>query len=229
MSNIKVTAALLESAGWTEAQIDRYYKLLDRKMQRGLSALSVSDRRFYNSALPACSKAQAAIDKILHEAQTRRVSGKQPVETKLHYRWVETDLQVLERLTDLAPCEVNASAILLEEELRAIRKYQPVLDQIDTSKRCKMSAPFNELLDIAVGLGREVAIDRFEYLTLLKAEIPEGGWNPAWDRFYNENGRTRRVVAIPEADELEFRALARDMMELVTREIYPSVAATVAA
>jgi hypothetical protein len=85
------------------------------------------------------------------------------------------------------------------------------------------------LLDIAVGLGREVAIDRFEYLTLLKAEIPEGGWNPAWDRFYNENGRTRRVVAIPEADELEFRALARDMMELVTREIYPSVAATVAA
>jgi hypothetical protein len=56
MSNIKVTATLLESAGWTETQVDRYYKLLARKQQHGLNSLSISDRRFYLSAVPACGQ-----------------------------------------------------------------------------------------------------------------------------------------------------------------------------
>ncbi len=220
-------AELLAVAGYNETEIEKYFRLLDRKCAHGLDALTINERRFYNNARVAMHKAAATLEAELKAAAKRRVNGKQPVETKLHYRWVEADLGVLVSLTELAYNEVNATAILLEEELRAMRKYQPVLDQIDTSKRGKTNGPIAELLEIAVGLGRRVPIDRTQYLENLKAALPDGGWNPAWERFYLDADRCRVVAAIPESDELEFRALARAEMERVTREIYPSVTVTV--
>jgi hypothetical protein len=225
MSNIKVTATLLESAGWTEAQIDRYYKLLDRKMQRGLSALSVSDRRFYNSALPACSKAQSAIDKAIREGQTRRVSGKQPVETKLHYRYCQADMLNYLQQAELLPGEELAIVIIRQEQMRALTIYQPILDQVDTTRRGQFDVTEAEFLDLAAALGRHLPYDGVAHKTAMKQEFADT-WNDRWTIYYDR--LASNAVALDGQDALEFRAIVRPAVEQFIRSL-PSVRSTVAA
>lgn len=224
MSNTKVTAALLESAGWTEAQVERYYKLLGRKQAHGLTSLSIADRRFYNSAAVACAKAQAAIDQDLREAQGRRVSGKQPVETKLHYRFKLAELLQYTQRAELLPGEELAIVIIREEQMRALELYQPVLDQVDTSRRHQFSQVTEvELLELAAVLGRPLSnYDSVGHLTALRDEFEgEVSWDNRWDEYYTRI--TRSVVALTGEDALAFRAEVRPVVEAFTRSL-PSVA-----
>jgi hypothetical protein len=228
MTNVKVTAALLETAGWTEPQVARYYKLLSRKQAHGLSSLSIADRRFYNSAAVACDKAQAAIDKDLRAAQTRRVSGKQPVETKLHYRFKLAELLNYQQRAELLPGEELAIVIIREEQMRALELYQPVLDQVDTSRRHQFSQVTEvELLELAAVLGRPLAnYDSESHLAALRDEFEgEVSWDGRWDEYYTRI--TRSTVALNGEDALAFRAEVRPVVEAFTRSL-PSVAKTVA-
>lgn len=218
---MKNTTELLELAGYTETQIDRYAKCLARKKA---GTLTIADRRFYLAAQGAARKAEGALELALREAQTRKVSGRQPVETKLHYRWVATELEIARTLVDLAPGEVSGLVIRLEEYLRAMSKYQPVLDQVDTSKRHRFGNIERELLQIAAGLGRMGTMDYDAFRTQLKAAFPDN-WNPAWDNQFAAGGWDNAIL--PDTEELEYRALVRAEMERAVREIYPSV--TVAA
>lgn len=222
MANVKVTAELLEMAGWTETQIDRYYKLLKRQSVNGLSALTVVDRRFYLSASVAANKAAAELDKVIKSAQKRRVNGAQPVETKLHYRWVSFEIANEHKFADLAVGEVLAQTIIHEEMLRALEIYQPVLDQIDTSKRSKFNAPYAEMLELATCFGRQVAIDGVAYNELLSAEFNRE-WKTCWEKYVRTSG-----TALSGDEIAEFRSYVRPEIERLTREIYPSVANTVA-
>jgi hypothetical protein len=226
---MKVTAQRLEEAGYTQDQIDRYYKLLNRKTKLGLDALTVNDRRFYNKCRVDNHKMEALRIKQLAAAKTRVVSGKQPVETKLHYRWIETDLALLNQLTDLAPGEVNATAILLEEELRALRKYQPVLDQVDTSKRGKTLPVTQSMLEYARVYGRVAMFDYDTYVQELKKAFPEhtANWDVNDEKCFYRNRAYRSIVLIPDSLERGFREMVQDEMDLVVRTAFPSVEASV--
>lgn len=225
MSNIKVTAVLLESSGWTEAQVSRYYKLLARKQAHGLGALTISDRRFYQSALPACNKAQAAIDKAIREGQTRRVSGKQPVETKLHYRYCQADMLNYLQQAELLPGEELAIVIIRQEQMRAMTIYQPILDQVDTTRRGQFDVTEAEFLDLAAALGRHLPYDGVAHKTAMKQEFADT-WNDRWTIYYDR--LASNAVALSGEDALEFRALVRPAVEHFTRSL-PSVAQVVAA
>jgi hypothetical protein len=226
MSNVKVTAALLESAGWTEAQVDRYYKLLARKQAHGLTSLTVTDRRFYLSAVPACTQAQTVIDKSIRDGQTRRVSGKQSVETKLHYRWLQTDLNLRQLHEELLPGEESAFVIMQQEQLRALDLYQPVLDTIDTARRHKFNPVYVELFDLALAVGRSFSVDGDALLAGVKAEFAES-WNSAWDQQRTSRPWSNTGVGLSGDDALAFRAEVRVMVEAYVRTL-PSVAKTVA-
>lgn len=225
MQNIKVTAELLDQAGYSEAQIDRYFKLLARKQQHGPNAWTVGDRRFYNAARVAAAAAEQTRLAELRAATQRRLSGKNPVETKLHYRWVAAELEIARNMIDVAPGEMSALVIMLEEYLRALDKYQPVLDQIDTSKRHKFHPAERELLAIAAAEGYFAPFSHTEFKAQLKARF-EGQWNSTWDDRY-ECGAYDNAI-IPDTFELEYRALVRTEMERLTREVFPSVTAVVA-
>ena len=224
MSNVKVTAALLESAGWTETQVDRYYKLLARKQQHGLNSLTISDRRFYLSAVPACSKAQSAIDKAIREGQTRRVSGKQPVETKLHYRYCQADMLNYLQQAELLPGEELAIVIIRQEQMRALTIYQPILDQVDTTRRGQFDATTFELLDLAASMGRHLPYDAAAHQEALRVEFA-GSWNDRWTACYDHLAAS--LVALSGDDALAFRAEVRPLVEAFTRSL-PSVRSTVA-
>ena len=224
MTNAKVTATLLESAGWTEPQVSRYYKLLSRKQAHGLTSLSIADRRFYNSAAIACSKAQAAIDKAIREGQTRRMSGKQPVETKLHYCWLQAELDTFNQLAELLPGEELAGAIIKSEYLRALEIYQPVLDQVDTAQRGKWNTVEAELIELAQSVGRCFPYAVEDHTAIIKAQF-EANWNDSWEAMNDRNWCQGAALSGDAA--LEFRALVRPLVEDFVR-CFPSVRSTVA-
>lgn len=214
---MKTTTELLELAGYTEAQIDRYTKCMKRKKA---GTLTIADRRFYLQAQGDARKAEAALEQAVKAAQTRKVSGRQPVETKLHYRWVVAELELARGMVELAPGEVSGLVIMLEEYLRAMDKYQPVLDQIDTSKRHFFHPVERELLQIAAGLGRMGTFDHAEFQARLKATFSDN-WNPVWDERYERGAYDNAIL--PEGEELEFRAVVRAEMERLVRDVFPSV------
>jgi hypothetical protein len=221
VSIMKNTIELLELAGYTETQIERYTKCLRSKRE---GALTISDRRFYLAAQGAARKAAVALEQALKAAQTRKVSGRQPVETKLHYRWLATELEVARGMIELAPGEVSGLVIILEEYLRAMSKYQPVLDQIDTSKRHRFCEIERQLLQIAVSLGRVGILDAEEYQNQLRNVFADS-WSPSWEMYYSTKCALNAIFS--DAEELEFQTLVRAEMERAVREIYPSVAAAV--
>ncbi len=218
-------ADLLDLSGYTEAQIDRYFKLVNRKRKNGLGALTVSDRRFLLQARSDVDNAQQQLAEAVKQAARVRVSGRQAVETKLHYRWVVAELQIGRSLVETAPGEVSAYAVFKEEVIRALEKYQPVLDQVDTSKRRKFNPLEAELLLLAAGLGRVANFDKNAFGQQLAAEFGEH-WDQNWSSGLGSSSAHFGAV-ISDTDELEFRQLVRDEVEKLTREVYPSVATVV--
>ena len=215
-------AELLSASGYTDEQIDRYIKLVNRKQRSGLSALTISDRRYLLKARADVDQAEAKIDKALQEARRIRVSGAQPVENKLHYRWTYSELQIARSLVEVKPGEISAYVIFKEEVLRALSKYQPVLDTIDCSKRSKFNPLEVEFLDLASKLGRVANFDKNEFGSLLAAEFQEH-WNNKWTEGLGSSSTFYGAV-IPDTEEFEFRQLVRDEVEKLTREVYRTVA-----
>jgi multidrug efflux pump subunit AcrA (membrane-fusion protein) len=215
-------ADLLSFAGYTEAQIDRYFKLVARKRNFGPGSLNVSDRRFLLKAVAEARAAEAKLESQIAAAQKARVSGKQPVETKLHYRWIDAEREIASQLIEIKPGELSAYVIIREEQLRALSKYQPVLDQVDTSKRSMFNKNESELLTLAAQFGRIAQFDKVTFTQQLSAAFNEQ-WNDRWSTGLGVESDTLGAV-IPDTFELEFRELVRSEVETFTSTVFPSVA-----
>ena len=224
MNTLKINAQTLSAAGWTDEQIDRYYKLLDRKQTRGLTALSPEGRRFLQSARAAVETYEKTRLADLVAAARRQASGVQPVETKLHYRWTEAEAALVPQFVELAPGEVSALQIVKDEILQALSKYQPVLNQVDTSKRGKFDPTIASLLKDAEAMSnaRYAQFDLAGFSEALKSQF-EDKWNDAWDMHYSMMASNSVVFA--DSEELSYREYVRPQIERLTREVYPSVTA----
>jgi hypothetical protein len=214
-------ADLLDFAGYTEAQIDRYYKLVARKRNHGHGSLNVSDRRFLLKAVADVRTAEAKLEAQLTASRRARVSGKQPVESKLHYRWIDTEREIATELIETTPGEVSAYVIIREEQLRALSKYQPVLDQVDTTKRSLFNTTEAEVLTLAAQFGRVAQFDKVAFTKQL-AEVFDSEWNDKWSSGLGADGDNHGAV-IPDTFELEFRELVRAQVDNFTRTVFPSV------
>ena len=224
MENIKITAQTLEAAGFTETQIDRYFKIRDRQKFYGFDALTISDRQFLRSARVAVDKVEKAHKAALVAGRKNRISGKTPVETKKHFRWVQAEINAHIAHADLAADEILCRTVVSKEILRALSLYQPVLEQVDTSKRSKFDQPYLDLVDLGntYSGSRVVQVDTAAVASDLRSEFPDD-WNTSWVASFE----SVQTVAIPLSDELNYTKYVRPEIERLTREIYPSVTATV--
>ena len=145
------------------------------------------------------------------------------METKLHYRWVESALESAKLVVDLLPGEVSAYVIFLEEVLAALVKYQPVLDQVDTTKRRAFNPLEHEILTLAASFGRVAPFNVGAHMEHLKGEF-EQHWSSRWEE---RGAETPFGAVIPLSDADDFRAEVRAQVECLTRNVYPSVAVTV--
>jgi hypothetical protein len=221
---MKINAQTLSAAGWSDNQIDRYYTLLDRKQTRGLAALSPEGRRFMQSARAAVEDFETQRQADLVAASKRKVSGKQPVESKLHYRWCAAEVELVGQFLELSPGEISAYQIVKDEECKALAKFQPVLDQIDTSKRFRVDQVIAEVMELALVMkGARVAQADSEGFFAAIFPLFESEWNTKWGRYEGTN----RSVVFSDTEELEFRAVVRPLLEQATRAAYPSIVATV--
>jgi len=222
MENIKITAQKLEAVGFTETQIDRYFKIRDRQKFYGFDALTISDRQFLRSARVAVEKVEKAHKAAIVAGRKNRLSGKTPVETKKHYRLVQAEMNSFIAHADLTADEVLCHAVVLKEVLRALSLYQPVLDQIDTEHRFKFSQSCADLVDLGNTFsGSRVAqVDIAAVASALRSEFADE-WNTRWDF------GSVQMVAIPLSYECEYISVVQPEIQRLTREIYPSVTATV--
>ena len=207
-------AQILETAGFTETEIDLVFKALKRKQKFGLQSLSAPLRRLYLKA----QGAEAKVAKMQAKNNVAR-TGRQPVETKLHYRWTVAETDFCAPFADTVTGEIPAMQIIGEEKTRALEIYQPVLDQVDTSKRRQFTQPINDLMDLAASVGRLASFDWDGYRDALHAVFPDC-WKDSW---YTPEKADPVFPVLEGEDAVVFRAEARSVMEKLTREVYPSV------
>lgn len=213
-NNDKMNFSKLQNlAGWSKEQITELQQALHAREYFGYANLTADQKQIILAA--------KAADKVVAKARNSK-ANKQPVQTKLHYRWRAAEAELLRKYSELAPGEMPAWLIIKEEELRALELYQPVLDQVDTSRRSRFTEPVNELLQLAADLGRVSSFDWVAFRDELKAEFA-GNWNDSWDSWYSSENAPFAVLS---EDEIgEFRLLVRARIEQLTREVYPSVVA----
>ena len=112
--------------GWSKDEVDRYVELWDYRQRWGAINLEREDRQYLR-------KAEAALPAIL----SSKVSVRKPTQEKSYYRRLSFYLDAM----NLAESKLNIPEgsrgiwpILLEEELRALDYYEPVLGLPDTIK-----------------------------------------------------------------------------------------------
>ena len=145
--------------GWSKEDVARYVELWDYRQRWGAINLEREDRQFLR-------KAEATLPAIT----TGKASIKKPIQEKSYYRRLrfyvdamnleESKLKIPEGSRGMWP-------ILLEEELRALDYYQPVLGLPDTIKAKGIEPIREEILGRSLEqLPKKTQVFNFDFNTL---------------------------------------------------------------
>jgi hypothetical protein len=199
----------LKTLGWTAEEVRRYEELWEYRHRWGAINLERDDRIFLR-------RAEAALPKQLSGKAALRKSLKE----KTHYRWLSAFHQAMAGVEGLEADELAAWAIVIEEELRALDYYQPVLGLPDTLK-AKAFAPLREQLVAEIAdQGRNLSFDFAAALAEFRAQ-----GNKGW-KSLRQDDTNRDFPVLPRAVADSFRAKARAELVALTRSTYPSLADT---
>jgi hypothetical protein len=199
----------LKTLGWSAEEVRRYEELWEYRHRWGAINLERDDRIFLR-------RAEAALPKQLSGKAALRKSLKE----KTHYRWLSAFHQAMAEVEGLEADELAAWAIVIEEELRALDYYQPVLGLPDTLK-AKAFAPLREQLVAEIAdQGRNLSFDFAAALAEFRAQGNKG-WKPL-----RRDDTNNSFPVLPRAVADSFRAKARAELVALTRSTYPSLADT---
>ena len=126
----------LKELGWSPEDCRKYEELWEYRHRWGAINLEREDRIFLR-------KAEAALPKIVTGK-----AEKKKLQDKSYYRWLafyRDAMATSDSAAGLGESEVAAWPILLQEELRAIDYYQPVLGLPDTLKAKELIAVREQL------------------------------------------------------------------------------------
>ena len=135
----------LNELGWSPEDCRKYEELWEYRHRWGAINLEREDRIFLR-------KAEAALPKIVTGK-----AEKKKLQDKSYYRWLafyRDAMAASDSAAGLGEIEVAAWPILLQEELRAIDYYQPVLGLPDTLKAKELIAVREQLASKAAAAGR---------------------------------------------------------------------------
>jgi len=205
----------LRALGWSIDDVSRYMELWDYRQRWGAINLERDDRQFLR-------KAEAALPPI----QSGKASVKKSIDEKSYYRRLLFFLQVMDQAEtnfNLLQGSRGIWPILLEEELRALDYYQPVLGLPDTIK-ARAFEPFREEI-IGNGLkldDQKVQTHKFDFqapLDELKAK-ESTSWRPLRAEALNEDKTYPVLKAEAVAD---FRKEVRHKFVPLIRQTLPSL------
>ena len=141
----------LRELGWPAEEVRRYEELWEYRQRWGAINLEREDRAFLR-------KAEEALPKRL----TGKAAQKKGLQDKAHVRWLTHFLNALRadpQLAALPEGEEAAWVILLEEELRALQWFEPVLGLPDTLRARAFAEERERLVAEAAAEGRTLSFD----------------------------------------------------------------------
>ena len=203
----------LAALGWSAEDVNRYAELWDYRQRWGAMNLEREDRVFLR-------KAEAALPELV----TGKAAAKKSTKDKSYYRWLTFHLDAMtafEAQMSLPEEARGAWPILLEEELRLLDHYQPVLGLPDTLKAKAFDA-FRELMGEQAGALPEgsMQMGRYDFQNAL-LELKEKE-NSKWRHLREQSGEQPYPVLLQDAVE-SFRSDVRSQFTPLLRETLPSL------
>ena len=199
----------LKELGWSPEDCRKYEELWEYRHRWGAINLEREDRIFLR-------KAEAALPKIVTGK-----AEKKKLQDKSYYRWLafyRDAMATSDSAAGLGESEVAAWPILLQEELRAIDYYQPVLGLPDTLKAKELIAVREQLASKAAAAGRVAQFGFVDVLEELKRN-EKTSWKPL-----RGDGNSETSYPVLPADAAEsFRQEARLTLTSAIRELFPSL------
>jgi len=199
----------LKELGWSPEDCRKYEELWEYRHRWGAINLEREDRIFLR-------KAEAALPKIVTGK-----AEKKKLQDKSYYRWLafyRDAMATSDSAAGLGESEVAAWPILLQEELRAIDYYQPVLGLPDTLKAKELIAVREQLASKAAAAGRVAQFGFVDVLEELKRN-EKTSWKPL-----RGDGNSETSYPVLPADAAEaFRQEARSTLTASIRELFLSL------
>ena len=204
--------AELLALGWTAEEVRKYEELWEYRQRWGAINLEPEDRQVLRKA-----------EALLPKRVAGKGSAKKAIQDKAYYQWLSFYREAMLAAATglgLGAGEEAAWAIVIEEELRALDYYQPVLGLPDTLK-AKAFAPLREQLVAEIAdQGRNLSFDFAAALAEFRAQ-----GNKGWKSLRQDDTNSDFPV-LPRAVADGFRAKARAELVALTRSTYPSLADT---
>ena len=206
----------LKQLGWNQEDLYKYIELWDYRQRWGSINLEREDRQFLREA-----------ESLLPEITKNKVSVKKPLKEKSYYCWLQfflnkmNDFELTQNLDDGMR---GVWPIFIEEELRVIDYYQPVLGLPDTIK-AKLIGPIREdLVKVALeNYGKLIITKRFDFEgTLVSAQNNEkiSSWRSLRDVVSED------YLIIDKTCVLEFRHIVSEKLLSFIKDNLPSLAET---
>ena len=209
----------LKQLGWNQEDLYKYIELWDYRQRWGSINLEREDRQFLRKA-----------EALLPEISKNKVSVKKPLKEKSYYCWAQffldemNDFELNEKLEDGMR---GVWPILLEEELRVIDYYEPVLGLPDTIK-AKLIAPIREELvkEALECFQKSIKTRQFDFQgTLVKAK--SSGKNASWRSLRDgDSEENQDYQIIDKTSVLEFRKKVNEKLLYFIKDNFPSLAET---
>ena len=207
----------LKQLGWNQEDLYKYIELWDYRQRWGSINLEREDRLFLRKA-----------ESLLPEISKSKVSVKKPLKEKSYYCWIQFFLNEMNDFELNEKLDVGLRGIwpiFLEEELRVIDYFEPVLGLPDTIK-AKLIGPIREILvKTALEIYKESVITKqFDFQGAL-GNAKSSGKNSSWRSLRDGDFESNQDYQIIDKDNvLEFRKKVNEKLLSFIKENLPSLA-----
>ena len=206
----------LKELGWSQDDVLRYAELWDYRQRWGSINLEREDRQFLR-------KAESALPKIV----SGKVSTKKPTAEKSYYLWLSFYLDQMKKVEENFSSEkgaLGAWRILLEEELRLLDYYEPVLGLPDTIKARALFSFREETISKAHDTFKvQCELQKFDFKKPLD-DLKNLEGKPSWKYLREEEKASNNDYPFLNAESAkEFRKQLRTTLPELISSTFPSL------
>ena len=208
----------LKDLGWVQEDIFRYVELWEYRQRWGAINLEREDRQFLRkaeAALPEITKTKSSVKKLIKD--------------KSYYRWLSYflgEMNKAESKFDISAESKGLWPIIIEEELRGLDYYDPVLGLPDTLK-AKLLKPIREELiaKSSVSYKQDLQIFKFDFNAPLEKLEEES--SKSWKPLRSDELINDKSYPIINSQGIEkFRKEVREAILPAIKDNFPSLAET---
>ena len=206
----------LKKLGWSQDELLRYTELWEYRQRWGAINLERDDRQFLRKA-----------ESLLPQISKTKNTLKKPINEKSYYRWLSMYLEEMikgENSMNIPEESLGLWRILIEEELRLLDYYEPVLGLPDTLK-AKLLKPLREeiIKKASNTYNSDLNNFKFDFNAPLKSlnEDYSKNWKPLRDEDFldDENYPVIKIESLK-----GFRKDVREALLPAIKNNFPSIA-----